>query len=151
MAGTKRAYTLEWVSNDGDSFFSATGAQGRRTMGRGTKTIQFKVGDTVGLQDQQDGVYDLHEVHKSDPDFLVVGADEATTGPGCSTDGPGAEGRKVKPWPPATAMTAAELIKTGGEYDVITAGSAGTGWEGRGPDGRTVRRDGYGQLTLGAS
>ena len=44
MAGMKRAYTLEWVSSDGDSF-SATDDQGRRTMGRSTKAIQFQVGE----------------------------------------------------------------------------------------------------------
>ena len=48
MAGMKSAYTLEWVSSDGDSC-SATDDQGRRTMGRSTKTIEFKVGDTVGI------------------------------------------------------------------------------------------------------
>ena len=104
------------MSNDGDSF-SATDAQGRRTMGRSTKTRQFKVGDTVGLQNHQNhlgDVYCMHEVHTSDPGFPVVGTDAAAMGPGCSADGQGAEGKTVEPWPPVTAMSAAELIKTTG-------------------------------------
>ena len=81
----------------------------------------------------------------------MANTEEATMGPRCSTDGPGAEGKKVEPWPPVTAMRAAELIKAAGEIEVATAGSAGAGWEGKGPDGKTVRRGGHGQLTLGAS
>ena len=81
MAGMIRVYTLEWVSGDGESF-SATDAQGRRTMGRSTKTIQFKVGDTVGIQDHQDGVYYLHAVHESDPGFLVISAEGPQRDPG---------------------------------------------------------------------
>ena len=46
MAGTKRAFTLEWVSDDGASF-AAKDEERRRTMGRSTKTIHDQVGDKV--------------------------------------------------------------------------------------------------------
>ena len=107
MAGMKRAYTLEWASSDGDSF-SATDDQGRRTMGRSTKTIQFQEGGRVGIQDHQNGVHYLHKVHTSDPGFLMVNAGEGTMGPGCSADEPETKEKRGRAGPAvATAMTAA--------------------------------------------
>ena len=91
MAGMKRACALELVSNDGDSF-SAMDGQGGRTMGRSTRAIQFLAGDTVGIQDHENGTYYLHRVHTNAPGFLMENAEESAMGPGCSAEAPGARG-----------------------------------------------------------
>ena len=63
-------------------------------MGRSTEAIQFKVGDTVGLRDHQGGLYYLHEVHKSDPGFLVIGTEGAQWGLGAPPMSRGQKERK---------------------------------------------------------
>ena len=48
-------------------------------------------------------------------------------------------------------MTAAELLRSAGTTEAMVEGDEAVEWGGKDPDGRPVRKYGYGQLTLGAS
>ena len=56
MAGKKRTFTLEWVSDDGASF-SAEDDEGRRTMGRTMEPVSFRIGEKVHLQEHGKDMY----------------------------------------------------------------------------------------------
>ena len=83
------------------------------------------------IQDHEKDTYYLPRVHTSDPGFLMVNAEEGASGPGCSTETPGAKSGSGGPKAgPVAMMTASELLKSAGADEVMTEGVAAPEWEG---------------------
>ena len=87
MAGKKRTFSLESVSDDGTSF-SAKDEEERRTMGCATEAAHFRAGKKVHLQERGKGTFTLY-MAPGDEGFLMVDADQEMSGLAALQNGQG--------------------------------------------------------------